>query len=61
MGQNEVDAIRMAEQLQRLPEGVQERVGYIIQGAILVAGNYALTSTPPLARSSSGQASQPST
>ncbi len=37
MTKNEADARRMAEQLKKLPEDVQERVGYIIQGALLMA------------------------
>jgi len=40
MCKNEKDASRMAEQLKKLPESVQERVGYIIQGATLAANNY---------------------
>lgn len=39
MSRNEVDARRMAEQLKKLPEDVQERVGYIIQGTLLVSEN----------------------
>lgn len=41
MSQNEADARRIAEQLKKLPEEVQDRVGCIIQGALLVANNYA--------------------
>lgn len=36
MSEKEYDARRMIEQLKKLPEAVQERVGYIIEGAALV-------------------------
>lgn len=36
MSEKEIDARRMVEQLKKLPENVQERVGYIIEGAALV-------------------------
>lgn len=49
MNQNEVDARRMVEQLKKLPEEVQERVGYIIQGALLVAGNYNISENQTVA------------
>ena len=39
MSYKELDVRRMVEQLKRLPEEVQERVGYIIEGACLVHGN----------------------
>lgn len=38
MSEKEMDARRMVEQLKKLPEEVQERVGYIIEGAALVHG-----------------------
>lgn len=38
MSEKEIDARRMVEQLKKLPEEVQERVGYIIEGAALVHG-----------------------
>lgn len=38
MSEKEMDARRMVEQLKKLPESVQERVGYIIEGAALVHG-----------------------
>lgn len=41
MSKNEADARALVEQLKTLPEETQEKVGYIIQGAALVAGNYA--------------------
>ena len=41
MSQNESDVRLISEQIKKLPEEVQDRVGYIIQGALLVAGNYA--------------------
>lgn len=39
MSEKELEARRMVEQLKKLPEAVQERVGYIIEGAALVHGN----------------------
>ena len=36
----ELDARELLEQLNRLPEAARIRVGYIIQGAALVAGNH---------------------
>ena len=41
MSEKEMDARRMVEQLKKLPESVQERVGYIIEGAALVQGTAA--------------------
>lgn len=41
MSEKEMDARRMVEQLKKLPEAVQERVGYIIEGAALVHGSAA--------------------
>lgn len=38
--QKELDARELLEQLNRLPEAARIRVGYIIQGAALVAGNH---------------------
>lgn len=38
MSEKEMDARRMVEQLKKLPEAVQERVGYIIEGAAFVHG-----------------------
>lgn len=39
MTEKELDVRHMLEQLKKLPEEVQERVGYIIEGACLVHGN----------------------
>ena len=39
MSEKEIQARRMVEQLKKLPEAVQERVGYIIEGAALVHGS----------------------
>lgn len=36
----EMDARELLEQLGRLPEEARVRIGYIIQGAALVAGNH---------------------
>ena len=36
----EMDARELLEQLGRLPEETRVRIGYIIQGAALVAGNH---------------------
>ena len=36
MNQKELDARNLLEQLNRLPEDVRQRVGYIIQGAVLI-------------------------
>lgn len=47
MSKNEMDARRMAEQLKKLPEDVQQRVGYIIQGAMLIAESRAELDLPP--------------
>lgn len=41
MSEKEMDARRMVERLKKLPESVQERVGYIIEGAALVHGSAA--------------------
>ncbi len=40
VSKNEEDARALVGQLKALPEAAQEKVGYIIQGAALVAGNY---------------------
>lgn len=37
MSRKEADARRMVEQLQKLPDRAQERIGYIIEGAHLVS------------------------
>lgn len=42
MSEQELRIHNVAEQLKKLPVEVQERVCYIIQGAALVASNYAL-------------------
>lgn len=36
MSEKEMDTRRMIEQLKKLPEKVQERIGYMIEGARLV-------------------------
>ena len=36
MNQKELDARNLLKQLNRLPEDVRQRVGYIIQGAVLI-------------------------
>ena len=44
----ESDARYMVERLNELPEDVRDMVCYIIQGAALVAGNYALNAEQPV-------------
>ena len=39
MSEKEMDTRRMVEELRKLPEKFQERVGYIIEGARLVHDN----------------------
>lgn len=39
MSEKEMDARRMVEELRKLPEKFQERVGYMIEGARLVHDN----------------------
>jgi hypothetical protein len=39
MYKTELDARRLEEQLKKLPADVQERIGYMIQGALLVSGD----------------------
>ena len=39
MSEKEMDTRRMVEQLRKLPEKFQERVGYMIEGAHLVHDN----------------------
>ncbi len=34
-------ATKMIEQMRKLPEDMQERIGWAIQGAVLIAGNHA--------------------
>lgn len=52
MNKNEMDAARLSELLPKLPAEVQERIGYIIQGALLVSENRIAVSTGSLERSS---------
>jgi len=47
MSEQELRTRNVAEQLKKLPVEVQERVCYIIQGAALVASNYALNTEQP--------------
>lgn len=39
MSEKEMDTRRMIEQLKKLPEKAQERIGYMIEGAHLVHDN----------------------
>lgn len=41
MSEKEMDTRRMIEQLKKLPEKAQERIGYMIEGAHLVHDNRA--------------------
>ncbi len=40
MYKTELDARYLEEQLKKLPVDVQERIGYMIQGALLVSGSF---------------------
>ena len=40
MTQKELDARELLEQLSKLPDDARQKVGYIIQGAVLVAENH---------------------
>lgn len=44
--QKERDARELLEQLNRLPASARLRIGYIIQGAALVAGNHRSDGSP---------------
>ena len=44
--QKERDARELLEQLNRLPASARLRIGYIIQGAALVAGNHHSDESP---------------
>ncbi len=46
MNPNEVDVRNMIEHLKLLPDDFQERIGYAIMGAAIVAGNYSTQSEP---------------
>lgn len=41
MSEKEMETRRMVEQLKKLPEKVQERIGYMIEGAHLVHDDHA--------------------